>query len=76
MPYDFPAEVRELIDQKMASGKYPTEDELLTRALHALTDYEQAVADIQEGIDDEAAGRVRPLSDVDAAIREDLGFSK
>ena len=44
------------------------------RAREALTDQEQAVRDIQEGIKDEAAGRTRPISEIDAAIREELGF--
>ena len=70
MTYEIPAQLQSLIDQKMSTGQYASQDELLTEALHALDDYEAAVADIQEGIEDEAAGRMRPLDEVlDSADR-------
>ena len=61
MNYEIPAQLQSLIDQKMSTGRYASQDGLLTEALHALDDYEAAVADIQQGIEDEAAGRMRPL---------------
>ena len=76
MNYEIPAQLQSLIDQKMSTGQYASQDELLTEALHALDDYEAAVADIQQGIEDEAAGRMRPLDEVNADIRQKLGFSK
>ena len=76
MNYEIPAQLQSLIDQKMSTGQYASQDELLTEALHALDDYEAAVADIQQGIEDEATGRMRPLDEVDADIRQKLGFSK
>jgi hypothetical protein len=60
----------------MATGRYGSQEDLLIEALHALDDYEQAVADIQQGIDDETAGRMRPLAEVDVDLRQKLGFSK
>ncbi|MCH8046149.1 MAG: type II toxin-antitoxin system ParD family antitoxin [Planctomycetes bacterium] len=76
MNYEIPAQLQSLIDQKMSTGQYASQDELLTEALHALDDYEAAVADIQQGIEDEATGRMRPLDEVNADIRQKLGFSK
>ena len=76
MPYDVSAKVQTVIQQKMATGQYSSPDDLLLRALDALSDYEGAMADIQAGIADEAAGRMRPVREVDAEIRKELGFSK
>ena len=75
MRYDFPGEIRTLLEGRMATGKYASEDDVLRRALRALTDYDQAIADIQQGMDDEAAGRLRPLNAVDSEIRHKLGFT-
>jgi len=38
-----------------ATDKYASEDDVLLRALPTLREYEMAMADIQEGMDDEAA---------------------
>jgi len=76
MNYEIPAQLQSLIDQKMSTGQYASQDELLTEALHALDDYEAAVADIQQGIEDEATGRMRPLDEVNADISQKLGSSK
>ncbi len=64
MTYEIPVQLQSLIDQKMATGQYASQDDLLVEALHALDDYEAAVADIQEGIEDEAAGRMRPVDGI------------
>ena len=64
MTYEIPVQLQSLIDQKMATGQYASQDDLLVEALHALDDYEAAVADIQEGIEDEAAGRMRPVEGI------------
>ena len=62
MSYDFPTDLQTLVRAKMATGKYASEDELLRQALVVLSDHEDAVANIQEGLDDEAAGRLRPFN--------------
>ena len=61
-------ELQTLIATQMATGRYASEEALLLRALRSLADYDESVADIQEGLEDEAAGRLRPLDDVDAEI--------
>lgn len=75
MRYDFPTEIKTMIEDRLATGKYASEDEVLQRALHRLTEYDETVSDIQEAMDDEAAGRLRPLRDVDDEIRRKLGFT-
>jgi Arc/MetJ-type ribon-helix-helix transcriptional regulator len=74
MNYPFPATIRHLVEERMESGRYASEDEVLVRALQSLKEYDEAVADIQEGLDDEAAGRVRPLGEFDAEVRQTLGL--
>lgn len=74
MSYPFPAAIRHLLDERMESGAYTSEDEVLVRALQSLREYDEAVADIQEGLDDETAGRVRSLREFDAEFRQTLGL--
>jgi Arc/MetJ-type ribon-helix-helix transcriptional regulator len=75
MSYAFPSDVQHLVDLQMASGRYPSQDELLREALLALNDFGASVADIQEGMEDERAGRLRPLAEIDADIRREFGFA-
>ena len=74
MIYPFPDTIRQLLDERLASGRYASEDEVLVQALQSLKEYDEVVADIQEGLEDEAAGRVRPLREFDTELRRTLGF--
>jgi predicted transcriptional regulator len=74
MSYEISNTVQQLISQRMATGIYASEEQLLTLALNKLDDYEQAVADIKEGLEDELAGRMRSLEDADRSLRQELGF--
>ncbi len=76
MQYQFPTEIKQLVTAQMATGRYSNENDVLLHALHTLQDYNESVADIEEGIADEAAGRMRPLREVDRDIRQQLGFTK
>ena len=38
MPYSFPADVKQIVDAHLASGRYSTEDEVLRDALRALAE--------------------------------------
>jgi predicted transcriptional regulator len=75
MAYQFPPDVQQLIHEAVAFGNYPTEDDLLRDALHALIQRKEDIAAIQAGVADMNAGRIRPISEVDAEIRNKLGFS-
>jgi len=59
----------------MSTGRYRSQDQLIERALRTLEDYDQAVAEIEEGIADELAGRMRPLAEVAAEISQRHGFA-
>jgi hypothetical protein len=76
MSYRIPANVQQLIDVKMSTGLYESQEQLLLEALQALDDYEDAVADIKAGMEDEIAGRVRPIAEIDREIRQELGFTE
>jgi len=74
MPYEFPHDVRELIDRHMATGMYASEEDALHAALHALTDYRATVADIRQGMVDYEQKRGQSLSRAMAHVRWQLGF--
>ena len=67
--YSFPADVAALINQHMARGVFPSEDDVLREALHALTQRLNDSEAIRSGIGDLEAGRLRPLQDVANEIR-------
>jgi Arc/MetJ-type ribon-helix-helix transcriptional regulator len=76
MTYQFPPDVDERVKALMATGEYSTEDDVLRDAIEALEVRRDDLAAIQAGIDDLEAGRVRPIREVDAEIRERHGFHK
>ena len=72
MPYAFPPEIRNLIDQNMGTGLYSSEEQVLQAALHVLSDYNATIADIRQGVVDYEQGRGEPLSQAMADIRRRL----
>ena len=76
MEYELPPDVARQVRQRVASGRYANEAEVLRDALAALESRDQQLAAIQAGIDDMEAGRVRPFNQADAEIRKQLGFSE
>ena len=75
MAYSFPADVQQLIREAVALGNYATEDDVLREALHVLIQRSEDLTAIQAGVADMNAGRFRPIHEVDAEIRNRLGFS-
>ena len=75
MAYPFPPVLDQLIREELATGAYRSEDDVLVEAMQAIRDRDEAIAGIQEGLSDLDAGRVRPLSDVDAEIRAKHGIA-
>jgi putative addiction module CopG family antidote len=76
MKYELPPDVEQQLKQRVASGQYASEADVLRDALAALEWRDQEIAAMQAGIDDMEAGRVRPFSEADAEIRKYFGFSK
>ncbi len=71
-----PSDVRAEIKERMASGHYNSEEDVLRQAMRALKVQDQELAAIQSGIDDAEAGRVRAFGEVDTEICQEFGFSK
>jgi antitoxin ParD1/3/4 len=74
MSYALSPEVERRINEQMALGHYNSADDLLIDALAALAERRDDIAAIEDGIADMDAGRMRPLEEVDAAIRAKHGF--
>jgi Arc/MetJ-type ribon-helix-helix transcriptional regulator len=56
MPYQFPPDVEQLFRERMASGHYSTEDDLLREALCALAEREDDLAAVREALAQFEAG--------------------
>ncbi|MAT72120.1 MAG: hypothetical protein CMJ58_21650 [Planctomycetaceae bacterium] len=68
MHVEISPELHSLIAEKMATGAYASQDQLLIVALQSLDEYDQTVADVQAGLADEAAGRLHSA----ATVRDEL----
>ena len=75
MSYQLPADLEQLVAEQIRLGTYGSADDVLRDALRALAERNQDLAAIQAGIDDMEAGNLKPLSEVDAGIRKNLGLS-
>ena len=64
MSYQLPPDLDHRVKSFVATGCYQSEDEVLRDAFDALDERQSHIAAIQKGIDDEAAGRVRPADEV------------
>ncbi|MCC6492655.1 MAG: hypothetical protein IT424_06515 [Pirellulales bacterium] len=47
----------------------------MLRAISVLDEYDQTVIDLEEGIENEQAGRTRTSAEADADLRRQLGFA-
>lgn len=77
MGYAFPAELKQLIDRLMASGRYRSEDDLIRDAIDALSAESTEAEAIQAAIDEWRAGDAgMPLDDAFDLVRQSDGKSK
>jgi len=72
MSYAFPPDIKQLIDQNMATGMYGSEEDVLQAALHVLSDYHATIADIRQGMSDYKQGHGELLSEAMVDIRRQL----
>lgn len=68
-------DLERIIREKLASGSYASEEEVLQAALKALDAEEVSVAAIAEGYADFQAGRYRSFDEADAEFRQRKGLS-
>lgn len=70
MPYRFPPDLEKLVSDRMASGRYETEDDLLRDALQALVEEESDLEALREAIEAfENGDEGVPLDEAIASIR-------
>ena len=70
MGYQFPPDVEELVSQRIASGNYATEDDVLRDALQALAEQAADLEAVEVAIAGMRAGeKGEPLADVFDEIR-------
>lgn len=75
MTVDVSPETKQRLDQRLATGRYRSPDELLRVALDALADQErdaeraELVAELERSLEDERAGRTLSLQEFDAEFR-------
>ena len=74
MPYQLPSDLDNRVQSQIALGIYQTPAEMLNDALDALEHRNADLEAIRADIEDEQAGRMRPLADVDRDMRERLGL--
>lgn len=63
-----PSAIDELVDERLATGRYSSREEVLLKALHQLADHEDLLADLEASAEDEAAGRLVDAEDVFAEM--------
>ena len=76
MAYQFPPDVEQLVTQRMASGDYASEDDVLRDALKALAEQSDDLVAVQEAVTRLRAGEDgQPLSEAFDDIRRKHNIS-
>ena len=78
MAYQLSADLEVRVKAFLKDGQYETEDDVLREAMTTLEqrrEEAETMASIRRGLEDEAAGRMRPFSEVDADIQKKFGMS-
>ena len=69
-------DLEEFVRREIESGRFPNREAVLAHALRLLQrDREEAVAGIKAGLEDVAAGRVQPLDEAFAELRQDADIA-
>jgi predicted transcriptional regulator len=69
MPLQLTPELAALVQGFLVGGQYKSDEEVLHEALAALRQREDDLAGILAGLEDEAAGRMRPWSEIKGELR-------
>lgn len=67
-------ELDRFLQEKLASGRYQSVEDVLKAAFRALREEEETLVAISEGYEDFLAGRYRSLDEADAEFREKHGI--
>jgi predicted transcriptional regulator len=74
MTYELSPQIDQRIQAQLALGVYQSPEEVLIDALDALEQRNSDWESISRGIDDERAGRLKPLAEVDRDMRAHHGL--
>jgi putative addiction module CopG family antidote len=77
MHFEIPADLESFVEQKLATGRYGSREEVLIQAIEWMREErQQALAEIRPGLEDAAAGRVEPLAGAFDDLRREFGVTK
>jgi len=75
MSIQIPADLQAFVDRELRTGRYGSEQDLVSEALRMLErDRAGAVTAILEGLEDVESGRVQPLDEAFAELRQRRPF--
>lgn len=74
MTITLPSSLQEKIDAQLATGRFSRPEDVLIEALDFYTEYHATLDDVRAGIDDIAAGALRPLDEVASEVRSKHGW--
>ena len=74
MPYSFPPDLQKLLDARLASGLYSSEDDVLREALRALAEDDEDLIAVRQAIEQWQAGDLGvPLAEAFDQVRDAKG---
>ena len=76
MQINLSPETLKKIERFIASGKFRSPDDVVEAAVEEFCEPDDAIANIRQGLDDEAAGRLHSLADADAYLRRKNSIPK
>jgi Arc/MetJ-type ribon-helix-helix transcriptional regulator len=62
--------IDELVEERLATGRYRSREEVLLKALRQLARHEELLSDLEAAAEDEAAGHLRDADEVMAEMAE------
>ena len=68
-------ELKHSIQRHLDRGEFSTPEAVVQAALFHLDEYSESVAAIDASFEDEKAGRIQPLHEVEAELRQKHGFA-
>ena len=76
MQINLTGDTEKSIERRLAAGQFNSPEEVIRAAVEQLDQYEASIAEIRESLEDEQAGRVQSIHDVDRDMREQHGFKQ
>ena len=77
MAYPFPPDLQQLVADRLATGDYQTEDDVLREALRALAGQDDDLAAVREAVAEVKAGdEGLPLGEAFEAVRAKYGICR